>query len=117
MCTNSDEVLRDLLARDPKARAEWYESQKLTNDPRITRIGRLLRSTSLDELPQLFNVLLCDMSLVGPRPIVQQEIQRYEEDIDYYYDTKPGLTGLWQVSGRSDTTYNARVKLDCWGRA
>jgi len=114
MVTNADEVLQDLLARDPDARTEWYENQKLTKDPRITRIGRFLRSTSLDELPQLFNVLRLEMSLVGPRPIVQQEIQRYEDDIDYYYDTKPGLTGLWQVSGRSDITYKARVKLDCW---
>lgn len=114
MVTNAEEVLRDLLERDSDAREEWYESQKLTRDPRITRIGRVLRSTSLDEIPQLFNVLLFDMSLVGPRPIVAQEIQRYEDDIAYYYDTKPGLTGLWQVSGRSDITYQTRVKLDCW---
>jgi Undecaprenyl-phosphate galactose phosphotransferase WbaP len=114
MVTNAEEVLRDLLGRDPDARTEWYELQKLTTDPRITRIGRILRSLSLDELPQLFNVLRLDMSLVGPRPIVQQEIQRYEDDIAYYYDAKPGLTGLWQVSGRSDITYKTRVKLDCW---
>jgi Undecaprenyl-phosphate galactose phosphotransferase WbaP len=114
MATDAEAVLHDLLARDPDARREWYDSQKLTKDPRITRIGRLLRSTSLDELPQLFNVLRLEMSLVGPRPIVRQEIQRYEDDIAYYYDTKPGLTGLWQVSGRSDITYKTRVKLDCW---
>ena len=87
---------------------------KLTNDSRVTRVGHWLRRTSLDELPQLLNVLRGEMSLVGPRPIVQDEIARYADDIDYYYETKPGLTGLWQVSGRSDTSYARRVRLDVW---
>ena len=103
-----------MLERDPAAKAEWDDTQKLTNDPRITHIGRLLRATSLDELPQLINILRQDMSLVGPRPIIEQEIVRYGENIVYYYETKPGLTGLWQVSGRSDTSYVQRVQLDCW---
>ena len=114
MVSNSADVLRDLLERDPAAKAEWEDTQKLTNDPRITSIGKLLRATSLDELPQLLNILRRDMSLVGPRPIVEQEIARYGENIVYYYETKPGLTGLWQVSGRSDTSYVQRVQLDCW---
>jgi len=114
MCTNAEDVLQRLLAVDPHARAQWMQMRKLSNDPRITPIGRFLRATSLDELPQLFNVLRLEMSLVGPRPIVQQEIPRYHEDIAYYYRTKPGLTGLWQVSGRSETTYSRRVELDSW---
>ena len=114
MVSNSSDVLRALLEHDPAAKAEWDDTQKLTDDPRITQIGRLLRATSLDELPQLINILRQDMSLVGPRPIVEQEIMRYGENIVYYYETKPGLTGLWQVSGRSDTSYVKRVQLDCW---
>jgi undecaprenyl-phosphate galactose phosphotransferase len=114
MSPDADKLLRDLLARDPVARAEWAETQKLSVDPRITAVGRFLRATSLDELPQLFNVMRLEMSLVGPRPIVPDEIRRYEEDISYYFETKPGLTGLWQVSGRSQTTYARRVQLDSW---
>ena len=112
MVINSSRVLEELLANDPQAAAEWYETRKLRNDPRITSIGRLLRSTSLDELPQLFNILLGHMSLVGPRPIVEAEVHRYGDDISFYYVTRPGLTGLWQISGRSDTTYAQRVSLD-----
>ena len=82
--------------------------------PNPTRIGRLLRKTSLDELPQLLNVLRLEMSLVGPRPIVRHEVPRYAEDIAYYYEARPGITGLWQVSGRSDLSYERRVRLDCW---
>jgi undecaprenyl-phosphate galactose phosphotransferase len=114
MVTNSDEVLRRMLAEDPAAAEEWAASQKLKADPRVTRLGNFLRRSSLDELPQLLNVLRGEMSLVGPRPIVQAEIERYADDIDYYYETKPGLTGLWQVSGRSDTSYARRVRLDVW---
>jgi Undecaprenyl-phosphate galactose phosphotransferase WbaP len=114
MIMNSREVLSELLARDPVAAAEWADTQKLADDPRITRVGKFLRATSLDELPQLLNVLKREMSLVGPRPIVEQEVMRYADDIDYYYQTKPGLTGLWQVSGRSDTSYKQRVQLDSW---
>ena len=114
MVVDGDRVLHDTLASDPVAAAEWTRTRKLTVDPRVTRIGAFLRATSLDELPQLLNVLRLEMSLVGPRPIVEQEIDRYAEDICYYYETRPGLTGLWQVSGRSDTSYEQRVSYDKW---
>ena len=114
MVVNSDVVLQTLMQSDPAAATEWEETQKLRYDPRVTWIGRLLRKTSLDELPQLLNVLRLEMSLVGPRPIVPAEVQRYGDDIAYYYEARPGLTGLWQVSGRSDTGYAQRVRLDTW---
>ena len=112
MVIDSEAALQALFARDPLAAEEWTRTQKLRLDPRVTWIGRLLRKTSLDELPQLLNVLRLEMSLVGPRPIVSLEIPKYAEDIAYYYETRPGITGLWQVSGRSDTTYAQRVRLD-----
>lgn len=112
MVMNADGVLKALLERDPQARAEWEREFKLKNDVRITPIGRFLRRTSLDELPQLFNVIRGEMSLVGPRPIVQQELARYGQDVNYYLMAKPGMTGLWQVSGRNDTDYATRVSLD-----
>jgi Undecaprenyl-phosphate galactose phosphotransferase WbaP len=114
MVGDADQRLRQLLARDPRAAREWAATQKLRDDPRITRIGQFLRRSSLDELPQLFNVLRGEMSLVGPRPIVRSEIERYGADIEYYFAAKPGITGLWQVSGRSDISYDGRVKLDVW---
>jgi undecaprenyl-phosphate galactose phosphotransferase len=114
MVTNADLVLKEALERDPALAAEWHASQKLRNDPRITRIGAFLRKTSLDELPQLVNVLLRQMSLVGPRPIVESEVRFYGDDIAHYYNTRPGVTGLWQVSGRSNTSYTRRVQLDVW---
>lgn len=114
MVLDADRVLREVIENDPAAAAEWADTQKLRNDPRITRVGRFLRRSSLDELPQLFNVLRGEMSLVGPRPIVTAEIDRYAGDIEYYYAAKPGLTGLWQVSGRSDMSYARRVRLDVW---
>ncbi|MBB2188595.1 undecaprenyl-phosphate galactose phosphotransferase WbaP [Gluconacetobacter azotocaptans] len=114
MAQNADHILADLLARDPQAAAEWAASRKLTNDPRITAIGHFLRKTSLDELPQLLNVLRLEMSLVGPRPIVEAEQDHYGDDIEYYQAIRPGITGLWQVSGRSDTSYPRRVQLDNW---
>jgi len=114
MIVNSDQVLKDYLARNPDAAAEWQRDVKLRHDPRITAIGNFLRKTSLDELPQLLNVLRGDMSLVGPRPIVPAEIERYGADIAYYYQVRPGITGLWQVSGRNDVDYPTRVRLDCW---
>ncbi|MCF6691501.1 undecaprenyl-phosphate galactose phosphotransferase WbaP [Raoultella terrigena] len=114
MVINSKEVLEQVLANDPKARAEWDATFKLKNDPRITKIGHFLRRTSLDELPQLFNVLLGEMSLVGPRPIITAELERYNDEVDYYLLSKPGMTGLWQVSGRSDVDYETRVYLDAW---
>jgi undecaprenyl-phosphate galactose phosphotransferase len=114
MDVNGDRILAELLAKDPEAAAEWAATQKLRNDPRITPIGRFLRNTSLDELPQLLNVLHGEMSLVGPRPVVQSELSFYGENADYYMQARPGMTGLWQVSGRSDTTYEQRVRLDVW---
>jgi Undecaprenyl-phosphate galactose phosphotransferase WbaP len=114
MVTDADGRLQHLLRSDPCAAAEWAADRKLANDPRITKVGRFLRQSSLDELPQLFNVLSGQMSLVGPRPIVAAEVPRYGRNIEYYYETKPGLTGLWQVSGRSDISYARRVRLDVW---
>ncbi|MCP6203572.1 undecaprenyl-phosphate galactose phosphotransferase WbaP [Klebsiella pneumoniae] len=114
MVINSKEVLEDLLAKDPDAKQEWDATFKLKNDPRITKIGGFLRRTSLDELPQLFNVLKGEMSLVGPRPIITAELERYNDEVDYYLLSKPGMTGLWQVSGRSDVDYETRVYLDAW---
>ena len=112
MVPNAAEVLADLLARDPAAAREWATTQKLRNDPRITHVGKFLRKTSLDELPQLWNILVGEMSLVGPRPIVQSEVERYGSHIDYYYAVRPGLTGLWQVRGRSNTSYAERIEMD-----
>ena len=113
MCQNSAEVLEHHLAEHPEARAEWNKTHKLRNDPRITPVGRFLRRSSLDELPQIWNVLQGRMSLVGPRPIVAAEVQKYGDCFDCYTKVKPGVTGLWQVSGRSSLTYNQRVHLDC----
>jgi undecaprenyl-phosphate galactose phosphotransferase len=114
MLVDADRVLAEALARDPALAAEWEATRKLVNDPRVTRLGRVLRKTSLDELPQLINVLRLEMSLVGPRPIVESEVPLYGESIAQYYATRPGLTGLWQVSGRSNTSYARRVQLDVW---
>ena len=113
MCVNSVEVLEDYLAQHPEAHAEWNETHKLRKDPRITPLGAFLRRYSLDELPQLWNVLMGQMSLVGPRPIVAAEVEKYGDCFDCYCRVKPGLTGLWQVSGRSELSYEARVALDC----
>ncbi|MET3602812.1 lipopolysaccharide/colanic/teichoic acid biosynthesis glycosyltransferase [Sphaerotilus sulfidivorans] len=112
MYLDSEAMLRELLERDPAARAEWERDHKLTDDPRITPIGHFLRRTSLDELPQLFNVLRGEMSLVGPRPITLAELPRYGQVRWHYLSVRPGMTGLWQVSGRNDTTYDERVELD-----
>lgn len=113
MCVNSAEVLEDYLSQHPKARAEWNSTHKLRHDPRITPIGSFLRRYSLDELPQFWNVLAGHMSLVGPRPIVAAEVEKYDDRFDCYCMVKPGLTGLWQVSGRSELDYDQRVALDC----
>ena len=112
MFRNSEQMLSDILATDPAARAEWERDQKLTNDPRITPIGNFLRRTSLDELPQLINVLRGEMSLVGPRPITVGELTRYGRVRWHYLSVRPGMTGLWQVSGRNNTSYAERVALD-----
>ena len=114
MVPDAQKRLEEYLAKNPEARKEWEESFKLTNDPRVTKLGAFLRKTSLDELPQLWNVLMGDMSLVGPRPIVTKEIERYGDYIREYYMVPPGITGMWQVNGRSDTTYEERVAMDTW---
>lgn len=114
MCTNSQEVLDHLLATDPAAKEEWDREFKLKNDPRITKSGAFLRKTSLDELPQLLNVLKGEMSLVGPRSIIQKEVPRYGKYIKEYYSVLPGITGMWQTSGRSDIDYPKRVQMDSW---
>lgn len=114
MVTNSKEVLEELLATSAEARAEWDKDFKLKNDPRVTKIGAFLRKTSLDELPQLWNVIRGEMSLVGPRPVIEAELERYAGDVDYYLMAKPGMTGLWQVSGRNDIDYDTRVYFDSW---
>lgn len=114
MCINSDEVLRDLLNSNQEAREEFNKYYKLRDDPRITRLGKFLRKTSLDELPQLFNVLLGQMSLIGPRPITENEVPRYGNYIYEYFKVRPGISGLWQVSGRSNIDYQERVQMDTW---
>jgi lipopolysaccharide/colanic/teichoic acid biosynthesis glycosyltransferase len=112
MCVDAETRLQQHLTDDERARSEWACSHKLRQDPRTTRVGRLLRRTSLDELPQFFNVLSGDMSIVGPRPIVQAEVARYGPHFSDYCTVKPGLTGLWQISGRSRLTFEQRVLLD-----
>lgn len=114
MCMDADKKLAELLATSPVAREEWERDFKLKDDPRVTKIGKFLRKTSLDELPQIFNVLKGEMSLVGPRPVVQAELEKYGEYLDDYLMVRPGITGMWQVNGRSDTTYEERVHMDSW---
>ena len=114
MKADSERQLADLLETDAAAREEWETTRKLRNDPRVTRIGRFLRKTGLDELPQFVNVLIGDMSLVGPRPVTLAEMEQYGSEAERYKRVRPGITGLWQVSGRSDTTYAQRVSLDAW---
>jgi len=112
MYENSDQVLEEYLSSNPEAREEWTRAQKLRMDPRVTPVGRLLRKTSLDEIPQLLNVLAGDMSIVGPRPIVDEEREKYGKHFRTYSHALPGITGLWQVSGRCDVDYRRRVQLD-----
>lgn len=112
MVVNSDEVLKGLLESDPERREEWQLTQKLIKDPRITPIGRFLRQSSLDELPQLINVIRGDMSLVGPRPIVPMEMRRYGDKLGLYLQARPGITGIWQISGRNDCEYCRRIEMD-----
>jgi undecaprenyl-phosphate galactose phosphotransferase len=114
MYANSQEILANLLTVDAQAKSEWEKDFKLKQDPRVTPVGKFLRKTSLDELPQLFNVLKGEMSLVGPRPIVNDEVKRYQNDFYYYKLVRPGITGLWQISGRNDIDYTNRVRLDVW---
>ena len=114
MCHNAEEILQDYLGKHPELRAEWARDHKLKDDPRVTWIGKVLRRTSLDELPQLWNILVGEMSLVGPRPIVAAEIPKYGDSFELYSKVRPGLTGLWQVSGRNNTSYDRRVVLDAY---
>ena len=113
MYMNADQKLKDILENDLQVKEEWEKNFKLKNDPRITPIGKFLRKTSLDELPQFINVLKGDMSVVGPRPVVEEElIKYYKEKAELYKSVKPGITGYWQVEGRSDTNYDERIKMD-----
>jgi exopolysaccharide production protein ExoY len=114
MVADAPERLRKLLEENPAAAAEWAECQKLRNDPRVTPIGAILRKSSLDELPQLFNVLMGTMSIVGPRPVTEAELARYGTSVKAYAACRPGITGLWQVSGRSSTSYQTRIVCDTY---
>ena len=112
MSEESDDILKNLLMKDKELREEFEKTQKLKNDPRITPIGKFLRKTSLDELPQFLNVLKGEMSVVGPRPIIEEEKVRYGKNLNKVLSIKPGITGLWQVSGRNNLSYQRRVFLD-----
>jgi lipopolysaccharide/colanic/teichoic acid biosynthesis glycosyltransferase len=114
MVADAGERLQDLLESDPEIKKEWEESRKLKNDPRVTAIGKLLRRTSFDEFPQLLNILKGEMSFTGPRPVTEDEVKKYGEDFDRIFSVRPGLTGLWQVSGRSDSDYAARISYDTY---
>lgn len=114
MVVDATAQLERLLESSPELRAQWERDHKLKDDPRISGVGHFLRKTSLDELPQLFHVLWGEMSLVGPRPIVTAELEKYGEDAEYFLMVRPGITGLWQVSGRNNVDYDTRVYLDTW---
>lgn len=117
MVPNAEAALQKILRENPDLQDEWNRNHKLNDDPRVTRLGRFLRRTSLDELPQLWNVLRGEMSLVGPRPVTREELLRYGRSVLFYTMVKPGITGLWQVSGRSETDYRRRVAIDvCYVR-
>lgn len=113
MCVDSAGLLEKYLEQNPDARTEWNKTHKLRKDPRVTRVGAFLRRYSLDEVPQLWNVVVGQMSLVGPRPIVAAEVEKYGDCFECYRRVVPGLTGMWQVSGRSELSYDARIALDC----
>ncbi len=112
MVQNADQILQTYLNHSPELKAEWLATHKLKQDPRVTRVGAVLRKLSLDELPQLWNIWIGDMSVIGPRPIVDAEVEKYGKCFNLYIQIRPGLTGLWQVSGRNNTTYERRVELD-----
>jgi exopolysaccharide production protein ExoY len=112
MVPDAEKVLEDYLAKDPAIRAYWDENFKLEHDPRITRIGAFMRKTSLDELPQLWNVLIGEMSMVGSRPVTKAELEKYGDFLPVYLEQRPGITGMWQVHGRNDVSYPVRVSLD-----
>jgi lipopolysaccharide/colanic/teichoic acid biosynthesis glycosyltransferase len=113
MAIDAEELLQEVLSSDAEAREEWERDHKLRNDPRVTKLGLFLRRSSLDELPQLINVIRGEMDLVGPRPIVDGEIVKYGARFKHYCAVNPGITGLWQVSGRTDASYRSRVAMDC----
>ena len=112
MVQDADQVLQNYLAKNRELRSEWAENQKLKEDPRVTRMGNFLRKSSLDELPQLWNILRGEMSLIGPRPCMPVQIDLYGDVFELYKSVRPGITGLWQVSGRNNTTYEKRVYYD-----
>lgn len=114
MCMNADKKLKEYLSQNEDARIEFEENHKLKNDPRITKIGNVLRKTSIDELPQLINVLKGDMSLIGPRPVVDGEIEKYGKNKDKFLSVRPGITGYWAANGRSDTSYDERIKMELY---
>lgn len=114
MCTDADQKLKEILENDPVRAAEWEKDRKFTDDPRVTKVGKFLRKTSLDEIPQLWNIFLGEMSLVGPRPVTEPELTKYGNYADYVLSVKPGLSGMWQISGRSDTGYEERINLDTY---
>lgn len=114
MCVDAEKRLQEILATDPVRAAEWEKDRKFTDDPRVTKFGRILRKTSLDELPQLWNIFTGEMSFVGPRPVTEPELQKYSNFADYVLSVKPGLSGMWQISGRSDTGYEERINLDTY---
>lgn len=114
MCINSQEILEEILRTDPVRAAEWEKDRKFTDDPRVTKFGKFLRKTSLDELPQIWNIFIGQMSFVGPRPVTEPELVKYGNYADYVLSVKPGLSGMWQISGRSDTGYEERINLDTY---
>lgn len=114
MCIGADKKLKEYLENNEEAKKEFEKTHKLQNDPRITKIGDFLRKTSLDELPQMINILKGDMSFVGPRPVVEKEVEEYGENKEKFLSVKPGLTGYWQVNGRSNTTYKERMEMELY---
>jgi len=114
MCIGADKKLKEYLENNEEARKEFEKTHKLQNDPRITKIGNFLRKTSLDELPQMINILRGDMSFVGPRPVVEKEVEEYGTNKDKFLSVRPGLTGYWQVNGRSNTTYEERMEMELY---
>lgn len=114
MCMNADKKLKEYLTQNEEARIEFEENHKLKNDPRITKIGNVLRKTSIDELPQLINVFKGDMSLIGPRPVVDGEIEKYGKNKEKFLSVRPGITGYWAANGRSDTSYDERIKMELY---
>lgn len=114
MYKNSQEMLEKILKEDPAMREEWERDRKFVNDPRVTKFGKILRKTSLDELPQLLNILLGQMSFVGPRPVTNEELEKYGQYANYVLSVTPGLSGMWQISGRSETGYEERIAYDTY---